>query len=79
MEILVFMDETDKQRWFDITEMYKKTLKDQSLASELKKETAFFWHDMIEKYPVLRNKQLHVDQVKGAILSWTSVGELKRK
>lgn len=78
MELLVYLDEDDKNAWYEITEMYNKVLKDQTLATELKNKTAMFWHLMIEKYPVLRNKNLNVNQVNGTISCWTSVSELRR-
>jgi len=78
MEILIYMDDDDKDAWFAITEFYNKAMHEQSLVPELRKKTAMFWHDMIEKYPVLRNKQLHVDAVNSTISMWTSQIELRR-
>jgi len=79
MEILVYMDDDDKSRWYEITELYNDAISDPSKSIELKNKTAMFWHDTIEKYGVLRNKQLTINQVHGTILSWVGVSELKNK
>ena len=79
MQIEVYMDDEDKEQWYQITELYNATIKNQSLATELKNKTALFWQNIIEKYGVLRNKQLHVDQVQGTINSWSGLSELKYK
>ena len=88
MEILVYMDDEDKNRWFEVSEEYNaaivqtrncrepQTLK--QMKKNLQKTTQSFWHDMIEKYGVLRNKQLNVDAVNGTISCWTSVSELRK-
>jgi hypothetical protein len=79
METLVYMDEEDKASWFKITELHNEAIKDQNLVPILKQKTSDFWYNMIEKYGVLRNKQLTVNQQAGTICSWVSQGELYRK
>ena len=91
METLVFMDSEDKEAWLEVTEFHNaavaatrkakaaKLQPDVNLAKTLQKMTQKFWHDIIEKYGVLRNKQLTIDQINGTINCFTSNTELRKK
>ena len=84
MEILVYMDEEDKEAWHIVAELYNDAVKqirathEPTIQTDLKQKTAEFWHNRIEKYGVLRNKQLTVDVKNGTICCWTSPVELRR-
>jgi len=90
-EVLVFMDESDREAWAEIAQFNNdaivairkakeaKLSPDINLAKELKKMTNLFWQNLIEKYPVLRNKQLNVDELNGTIRCFTSYSELRKK
>lgn len=52
MEILVYLDEQDKKAIAQLVEGCKKS------KAECEATKSAFWHGMIEKYPVLKNRRL---------------------
>lgn len=62
--VLVYLDEDDKNRWLEIYKMnyyYTNNPMNFDLKNELDYKTKKFWYDMIEKYPYLKNKPIAID------------------
>jgi hypothetical protein len=77
MEILVRIDEDDKAKWQNVLFYYNSQNSehlDTLVAS--RNATSDFWHDMIEKYPVLKNKRIAMNFTDGYIFSFSSYTEM---
>jgi hypothetical protein len=87
MEILIWIDDEDKKKWQAIRDLHNSIVatviqdRNSNVAEENKKLsilTSDFWHNMIEKYPYLRNKKIGMNAPDGYIFSYASLQELQQ-
>jgi len=71
MEILVIIDEEDKQCMRAIAKMAK-----QGLTAEYYDARTKFWHNMLVKYPAIKNRRIGINIDQGFIFDWNSPTEL---
>jgi hypothetical protein len=72
MEILVYIDQEDK----DLMVMVERECKLSSAQCTAAKN--LFWHGMIDKYPILKNRRISVNIADGYIFQWASAKDLEK-
>lgn len=88
MEILIWTDDEDNQKWQVIKDLYNKIVVLQRenydleelppLRVKLANDTSDFWHYIIEKYPYCRNKQIGLNSQDGYIFSYANMIEFHK-
>lgn len=78
MRKLVICDEEDKRNWQAIVDAREETKMGNSTPQNLQKLTTQFWLNMIDKYRILYNKRIAINQSQGYIFEWESPSELAK-
>lgn len=72
MEILVYIDDIDLAKAQEVLKKSKEP------GNDLKKLYDLFWAEMVDKYGVLRNRQVQLNIRDKYIFEWNSQQDLKR-
>jgi hypothetical protein len=72
MEILIYLDESDKKKIEELVLQCTET------SIECDRAKSDFWLGMIEKYPYLKNKRISLNTYDGYIFEWYSARDLAK-
>lgn len=71
MQVLVYIDQDDKDAMNAMIEAYTAENEDSTKARQA------FWHGLIDKYPILKNRRLGFNAVDGYVFQWESAADCK--